>query len=63
MKSGTNGFTVPRITWAATRYSTRLPSNHAGQNLTRQHVWGVTQDNPIKRNKLFNFSLMRASEQ
>ncbi len=26
-----------------------------GQNLTRQNVWGVTQGNPIMRNKLFSF--------
>ncbi|MBI3696850.1 MAG: carboxypeptidase regulatory-like domain-containing protein, partial [Acidobacteria bacterium] len=56
MKSGTNGF------HGTAYYLGRNPVFNAladritrGKNLTRQNVWGVTQGNPIKRNKLFNF--------
>ena len=56
MKSGTNDF------HGTAYYLGRNPKLNAladritrGQNLTRQNVWGVTQGNPILRNKLFNF--------
>ncbi|MGH9675061.1 MAG: TonB-dependent receptor domain-containing protein, partial [Bryobacteraceae bacterium] len=56
MKSGTNEF------HGTAYYLARNPALNAladritrGKNLTRQTVWGVTQGNPIKRNKLFNF--------
>src|SRR3989441_2023830 len=56
MKSGTNEF------HGTAYYLGRNPALNAladritrGKNLTRQNVWGVTQGNPIKRNKLFNF--------
>ena len=56
MKSGTNDF------HGTAYYLGRNPALNAladritrGKNLTRQHVWGVTQGNPIMRNKLFNF--------
>ena len=56
MKSGTNEF------HGTAYYLGRNPKLNAladritrGQNLTRQNVWGVTQGNPILRNKLFNF--------
>jgi hypothetical protein len=56
MKSGTNDF------HGTGYYLGRNPVFNAladrttrGRNLTRQHVWGVTQGNPILRNKLFNF--------
>jgi hypothetical protein len=56
MKSGTNDF------HGTAYYLGRNPALNAladritrGKNLTRQHVWGVTQGNPILRNKLFNF--------
>jgi hypothetical protein len=56
MKSGTNDF------HGTTYYLGRNPALNAladritrGKNLTRQHVWGVTQGNPILKNKLFNF--------
>jgi Carboxypeptidase regulatory-like domain len=56
MKSGTNDF------HGTSYYLGRNPVFNAladrttrGKNLTRQHVWGVTQGNPIKKNTLFNF--------
>src|SRR5690606_12788602 len=56
MKSGTNEF------HGTAYYLGRNPKLNAlanritgGENLTRQHVWGVTQGNPIVRNKVFNF--------
>jgi hypothetical protein len=56
MKSGTNEF------HGTAYYLGRNPVLNAladritrGKNLTRQHVWGFTQGNPIVRNKLFNF--------
>ncbi|MBI1787548.1 MAG: TonB-dependent receptor [Acidobacteria bacterium] len=56
MKSGTNEY------HGTAYYLGRNPSLNAladrttrGKNLTRQHTWGVTEGNPIKRNKLFNF--------
>ncbi|MFN3322977.1 MAG: carboxypeptidase regulatory-like domain-containing protein [Bryobacteraceae bacterium] len=56
MKSGTNEF------HGTAYYLGRNPALNAlanritrGENLTRQNVWGVTQGNPIVRNKLFNF--------
>src|SRR5262245_48147197 len=56
MKSGTNEF------HGTAYYLGRNPVLNAladrttrGKNLTRQNVWGVTQGNPIKRNKLFSF--------
>ncbi len=56
MKSGTNEF------HGTAYYLGRNPAFNAladritrGKNLTRQNVWGVTQGNPIKRNKLFSF--------
>lgn len=56
MKSGTNE-------WHGTAYYLgRNPVFNAladriarAENLTRQHVWGGTLGNPIKRNKIFNF--------
>lgn len=56
MKSGTNSF------HGTAYYLTRNPAANAladrvtrGKNLTRQNVWGVTQGNPIIKNRLFNF--------
>jgi len=56
MKSGTNAF------HGSGYYLGRNPKLNAladriarGSNLTRQHVWGITQGNPILRNKLFSF--------
>ncbi|MBI4904451.1 MAG: carboxypeptidase regulatory-like domain-containing protein [Acidobacteria bacterium] len=56
MKSGTNAF------HGTAYYLMRNPVANAladrvtrGKNLTRQNVWGVTQGNPILKNKLFNF--------
>ncbi|MBI3682345.1 MAG: carboxypeptidase regulatory-like domain-containing protein [Acidobacteria bacterium] len=56
MKTGTNEF------HGTAYYLGRNPAVNAladritrGKNLTRQNVWGVTQGNPIKRNKLFNY--------
>ena len=56
LKSGTNEF------HGTAYYLGRNPALNAladrttrGKNLTRQNVWGATQGNPIKRNKLFNF--------
>lgn len=59
MKSGTNEF------HGTTYYLGRNPVfnaladrsivNNPAKNLTRQHVWGGTIGNPIKKNKLFNF--------
>lgn len=56
MKSGTNDF------HGTAYYLGRNPAFNAladritrGKNLTRQHVWGFTQGNPIVRNKVFNF--------
>ncbi|MGH9720533.1 MAG: TonB-dependent receptor domain-containing protein [Bryobacteraceae bacterium] len=56
MKSGTNDF------HGSAYYLGRNPAFNAladrttrGKNLTRQHVWGVTQGNAIMKNKLFSF--------
>ncbi|MBM3739234.1 MAG: carboxypeptidase regulatory-like domain-containing protein [Acidobacteria bacterium] len=56
MKSGTNDW------HGTTYYLGRNPKLNAlanrvtrASNLTRQHVWGGTLGNPIKRNKLFSF--------
>jgi hypothetical protein len=56
MKSGTNEF------HGTAYYLGRNPALNAladritrGRNLTRQHVWGVTQGNPFVRNKVFSF--------
>ncbi|MDX1984769.1 MAG: carboxypeptidase-like regulatory domain-containing protein [Bryobacteraceae bacterium] len=56
MKSGTNDF------HGTAYYLGRNPVFNAmadrvtrRENLTRQHVWGGTLGNPIKKNKLFNF--------
>lgn len=56
MKSGTNDW------HGSAYYLGRNPVLNAladrvarAQNLTRQHVWGATLGNPIKKNKLFNF--------
>jgi hypothetical protein len=56
MKSGTNEF------HGTAYYLGRNPALNAladritrGKNLTRQNVWGLTQGNPILKNKLFNF--------
>lgn len=56
MKSGTNDFhgtayylgRNPRLNALADRIT-------GGKNLTRQNVWGITQGNPIKKNKIFNY--------
>jgi hypothetical protein len=56
MKSGTNEF------HGTAYYLGRNPAVNAladritrGKNLTRQNVWGITNGNPIKHNKLFNY--------
>jgi hypothetical protein len=56
MKSGTNEW------HGTTYYLGRNPALNAladriarAENLTRQHVWGGTLGNPIKKNKIFNF--------
>lgn len=56
MKSGTNDF------HGTAYYLGRNPAANAmadrvtrSPNLTRQNTWGVTQGNPIVKNKLFNF--------
>ncbi len=56
MKAGTNDF------HGTAYYLGRNPVFNAladritgGKNLTRQNVWGVTQGNPIRRNRVFNF--------
>ena len=61
MKSGTNGFhgtayylgRNPKLNALADR-TTQAP------NLTRQHTWGATLGNAIKKNRIFNFASYEA---
>ncbi|MFN9297725.1 MAG: TonB-dependent receptor domain-containing protein [Acidobacteriota bacterium] len=57
MKSGTNSY------HGTTYYLGRNPALNAladrttgARNLTRQHTWGATLGNPIRKNKIFNFA-------
>ncbi|MCC6591389.1 MAG: TonB-dependent receptor [Bryobacterales bacterium] len=56
MKSGTNSFHGTGYYLGRNPVFNALADRTArAENLTRQHVWGGTLGNPIKKNRIFNF--------
>ncbi len=57
MKSGTNAFHGTAYYLGRNPALNALADRTTGRaNLTRQHTWGATLGNPIKKNKIFNFA-------